>query len=99
MSEDGGKLADGPLRQALERDFGSVEALKTKFNATTAGIQGSGWGWLVSGSHSAGGVHGMGADALFFVGIQCHDEEARDCDDCEPGPVDLYVDRDGSWRG
>lgn len=48
VNKDGGKLADGPLKQALERDFGSVEEFKTKFNAATAAIQGSGWGWLVS---------------------------------------------------
>ncbi|KAF9228205.1 manganese superoxide dismutase [Gyrodon lividus] len=46
VSEGGGKLADGPLKEALERDFGSVEEFKKKFNATTAAIQGSGWGWL-----------------------------------------------------
>ncbi|KAF9011971.1 Mn superoxide dismutase [Cyathus striatus] len=45
-SEDGGKLADGPLKKAIESDFGSVDEFKTKFNATTAAIQGSGWGWL-----------------------------------------------------
>ncbi|KAJ7594203.1 Mn superoxide dismutase [Mycena floridula] len=45
-SEGGGKLLDGPLKSALERDFGSVEAFKTAFNAKTAAIQGSGWGWL-----------------------------------------------------
>ena len=48
MDKDGGKLTDGPLKQALEEAFGSVEAFKRKFNATTAAIQGSGWGWLVS---------------------------------------------------
>lgn len=48
VGEDGGKVADGPLKQALERDFVSVEEFKAKFNATTAAIQGSGWGWLVS---------------------------------------------------
>lgn len=42
----GGKLKDGKLKSALERDFGSVEGFKTKFNAATAAIQGSGWGWL-----------------------------------------------------
>jgi Fe-Mn family superoxide dismutase len=46
-SELGGKFEDGPLKQAIERDFGSVEAFKTKFNTVTAAIQGSGWGWLV----------------------------------------------------
>jgi superoxide dismutase len=34
------------LKAALERDFGSVDAFKKQFNAVTAGIQGSGWGWL-----------------------------------------------------
>jgi superoxide dismutase, Fe-Mn family len=43
----GGKLQDGPLKKAIERDFGSVEEFKKKFNTTTAAIQGSGWGWLV----------------------------------------------------
>jgi superoxide dismutase len=44
---DGGNLPDGPLKKAIERDFGSVEEFKKKFNAVTAAIQGSGWGWLV----------------------------------------------------
>lgn len=45
-SEHGGKLADGPLKRELEREFGSIEEFKKKFNAATAAIQGSGWGWL-----------------------------------------------------
>jgi Fe-Mn family superoxide dismutase len=44
---EGGKLESGALKSALERDFGSVEAFKKTFNAKTAAIQGSGWGWLV----------------------------------------------------
>lgn len=47
-NEAGGKLEDGPLKKALERDFNSVEEFKKRFNAATAAIQGSGWGWLVS---------------------------------------------------
>ncbi|KAE9406537.1 manganese superoxide dismutase [Gymnopus androsaceus JB14] len=43
---DGGKLADGPLKSAIERDFGSLDAFKKDFNAKTAAVQGSGWGWL-----------------------------------------------------
>jgi len=46
-NDKGGKLADGKLKAAIERDFGSVEAFKKEFNAKTAAIQGSGWGWLV----------------------------------------------------
>jgi len=43
---NGGVLQDGPLKQAIDRDFGSLDALKKEFNAATLGIQGSGWGWL-----------------------------------------------------
>ncbi|KAI0071875.1 manganese and iron superoxide dismutase [Panus rudis PR-1116 ss-1] len=45
-SQGGGVLPDGPLKQALERDFGSVDAFKQKLNTATAAVQGSGWGWL-----------------------------------------------------
>jgi Fe-Mn family superoxide dismutase len=30
----------------VEKDFGSLENLKTEMNTKTAGVQGSGWGWL-----------------------------------------------------
>ena len=30
----------------INRDFGSFEGFKEKFNAMTTAIQGSGWGWL-----------------------------------------------------
>lgn len=36
----------GELVKMIERDFGSFDAFKEKFNAITTGIQGSGWGWL-----------------------------------------------------
>lgn len=42
----GGQLNDGPLKQAIEKDFGSVDKLKENFNKQTAAVQGSGWGWL-----------------------------------------------------
>lgn len=45
-SEGGGKLADGALKKAIERDFGGIEELKKKLNTATAAVQGSGWGWL-----------------------------------------------------
>ncbi|KAG8750366.1 hypothetical protein FRC14_000609 [Serendipita sp. 396] len=43
----GGVLKPGPLADAINRDFGSLEELQKQFNAATIGIQGSGWGWLV----------------------------------------------------
>jgi superoxide dismutase, Fe-Mn family len=36
----------GDLLKMIERDFGSLDAFKEKFNASTVAIQGSGWGWL-----------------------------------------------------
>ena len=40
-------LKDGALKSAIEQQWGSVEVFKKEFNTATAGIQGSGWGWLV----------------------------------------------------
>lgn len=48
----GGELKAGPLKDAIEAKWGSLETLKKEFNAATAGIQGSGWGWLVRLSSS-----------------------------------------------
>jgi Fe-Mn family superoxide dismutase len=42
----GGVLKDGPLKAEIDRQFGSLDALKKDFNATAAAIQGSGWAWL-----------------------------------------------------
>lgn len=36
----------GDLAKLIDKDFGSFEQFVEKFNLTTAGIQGSGWGWL-----------------------------------------------------
>ncbi|KAF8627278.1 hypothetical protein AX17_006323 [Amanita inopinata Kibby_2008] len=42
----GGVLKDGSLKDAIIRDFGSLENMIKEFNTSTAAIQGSGWGWL-----------------------------------------------------
>ena len=34
--------------EAIRRDFGSFDNLRTQMSAKTVAIQGSGWGWLVS---------------------------------------------------
>lgn len=47
-SNGGGKLNDGKLDELVSRDFGSLDELKKRMNAAAAGIQGSGWAWLVS---------------------------------------------------
>jgi Fe-Mn family superoxide dismutase len=42
----GGEGPKGDLAKAIERDFGTFDQFKEKFNLATIGIQGSGWGWL-----------------------------------------------------
>jgi superoxide dismutase, Fe-Mn family len=44
--EGGGGGPTGELAEAIDRDFGSLDKFISKFNAKTAAIQGSGWGWL-----------------------------------------------------
>ncbi|KAG6374310.1 manganese superoxide dismutase [Boletus reticuloceps] len=46
VKSNGGILKDGPLKDAIKRDFGSLEDFIKEFNSTTTAIQGSGWGWL-----------------------------------------------------
>ncbi|CAL8139306.1 unnamed protein product [Orchesella dallaii] len=46
LSPKGGGEPSGALADAIKRDFGSFENLKTKLSASTVAVQGSGWGWL-----------------------------------------------------
>lgn len=46
-SAGGGEPPSGALGQAIDETYGSLDALKSKFNTALAGIQGSGWAWLV----------------------------------------------------
>lgn len=38
------------LRAAIDRDFGSLDALRTRMNQAAAGLFGSGWVWLATDS-------------------------------------------------
>lgn len=44
----------GPLREAMVRDFGSVAAFRTRFEAAGAALFGSGWVWLVQSREDGG---------------------------------------------
>ena len=39
----------GPISEAINNTFGSLDGFKEKFSATAAGVFGSGWAWLVTG--------------------------------------------------
>lgn len=46
ISKGGGGMPKGDLLKMIERDFGSFDVFKEKFNTAAIGVQGSGWGWL-----------------------------------------------------
>lgn len=46
LSPTGGGMPTGKLAQAIDKDFGSFEAFKTKFNDAATNRFGSGWAWL-----------------------------------------------------
>ena len=48
MAPASGQGPSGELSQAIDSAFGSLDALKEKFNAAGAGQFGSGWVWLVA---------------------------------------------------
>lgn len=50
----GGEPPGGALGRKIEETFGGLEEMKTKFNAALAGIQGSGWAWLVKDQQTGG---------------------------------------------
>lgn len=47
MSPNGGGLPSGDILQAIEKNFGSVDAFKDQFSKAAATRFGSGWAWLV----------------------------------------------------
>ncbi|KAL2174093.1 Manganese/iron superoxide dismutase [Thermothelomyces heterothallicus CBS 202.75] len=46
-SREGGGEPDGALKKAIDSDFGSFDNFRKQMNTALAGIQGSGWAWLV----------------------------------------------------
>jgi len=46
LKPNGGGDPPADLLAAINRDFGSLDNLKTQLSASTIAVQGSGWGWL-----------------------------------------------------
>ncbi len=46
IGKGGGEVPSGELAQAIQKEFGSVDAMIEKLNTLSVGVQGSGWGWL-----------------------------------------------------
>lgn len=52
ISNGGGELPTGPLAQAVKQEYGSFEKLISLTNSSLAGIQGSGWSWIVKNNEN-----------------------------------------------
>ena len=46
-SSGGGEPPSGALKDAIDHTYGGLDRMKKQFNAALAGVQGSGWAWLV----------------------------------------------------
>lgn len=61
---------EGALLAAIERDLGSLDALKAELIKVTTGQFGSGWGWLVSDAGKLKVVSTAAADVPFTQGLK-----------------------------
>lgn len=48
----GGGEPEGAVKTAIEQSYGSFSDFQNKFNAALAGVQGSGWAWLVKNTET-----------------------------------------------
>jgi superoxide dismutase, Fe-Mn family len=72
MSPNGGRIPNGELADAIERDFGSFDEFKAKFSKAGATQFGSGWAWLCV--HKGGKLEVCGTpnqDNPLMPGIGC----------------------------
>ena len=76
MSPDGGGKPEGKLAQAIDETFGSLDAMKEKFNAAGAGRFGSGWAWL-----------GVAGGKLTICSTPNQDNPLMDIVECKCTPV------------
>jgi Fe-Mn family superoxide dismutase len=57
MSPNGGGEPDGELAEAIKKDFGSFDAMKSQFSAAAGAVEGSGWAILGNHKHDDGSHH------------------------------------------
>lgn len=65
--QDGGEPPSGKLGEKIKETYGGLEELKKVMNAKLAGIQGSGWAWLVKDKET--GSIGVRTYAVSFLAL------------------------------
>ncbi|MEO6905614.1 MAG: superoxide dismutase [Ginsengibacter sp.] len=76
MSPTGSGKPEGELASAIDEAFGSLDAMKEKFNAAGAGRFGSGWAWL-----------GVADGKLTICSTPNQDNPLMDVAECKCTPV------------
>ena len=76
LSPNGGGKPSGKLAAAIDEAFGSLDAMKEKFNAAGAGRFGSGWAWL-----------GVSNGKLTICSTPNQDNPLMDVAECKCAPV------------
>ena len=76
LSPKGGGKPEGKLAEAIDEEFGSLDAMKEKFNAAGAGRFGSGWAWL-----------GVSDGKLTICSTPNQDNPLMDVAECKGTPV------------
>ena len=79
-SQGGGEPPRGPLAKAIESTYGSYENLKGVVEKALAGVQGSGWAWVVRDTVTGGVGVRTYAVSCFFPGGR--GEGRRWADEC-----------------
>ena len=105
LSPNGGGAPSGDLAAAIDRDFGSYDAFKTKFMTTAATQFGSGWGWLVEkggkldviGTANADQPMKHGAKALLTVDVWEH-AYYIDYRNARPKFLEVFMDELVNWE-
>lgn len=66
----GGEPPSGALATAIDNTYGNLDEFKTKMNTALAGIQGSGWAWLVKDKNTGQiGIRTYAVSNLFVLFI------------------------------
>ncbi len=105
MTPDGVEPPGGALAEAIERDFGSFDALVDQMKAAAASLFGSGWVWLASNDGALEIVSTQNAETPLVDGKDClltidvwEHAYYLDFQNNRPGYIDVFFDQLVNWK-